>query len=118
MRTALVALTLALALPASASAAAGHNCSTGGSHHVYSLKTFRGAGCASARQVSRQLATRFDRPSAFRDGNSRHPIDQKDARGHAWSCKWQSGSSKGDIALWSCTRGKRVVTWIWRYEQI
>jgi hypothetical protein len=118
MRSLLLALTLAALLPASAGAAAGNNCDTRGSHHVYSLKTFRGATCGAARHVSRHLATRFDRPADFRDGNSRNAIAQKDGGGHAWSCKWQSGSSKGDIALWSCSRGKRLITWIWRYEQI
>jgi hypothetical protein len=114
---ALAALPAAGLLPSAASAA-GRTCDNGGSSHVYSLKTFRGAPCGSALVISSRLANRYNRPADFRRLNSTTPIVQKDGAGRKYTCKWQSGSAKGDIALWACNHGSRVVTWIWRYEAL
>ncbi len=115
---ALAALPAAGAMASPASALSVRACDTGGSSHVYGLKAFRGARCGSALVISSRLANRFDHPSDFSRPASSGRIAQKDALGRKYTCKWQQGSSGGDIALWACTSGKRVVTWVWRFEAL
>lgn len=119
------ALAIAIAaLPAAglavspASALTTRACDTGGSQHVYSLTSFRGAPCGSALVISHRLANRYSDPTYFHARNSTGTIAQKDAVGRSYSCKWQSGSAHGDIALWACRHGRTVVTWIWRFQAL
>lgn len=86
-------------------------------HPIYGLKTF-GSGaaglCGAALVAASRIADRYDRVSDFRGSRSRTRISTRDARGHTYSCKWQSASSQNDIINWACNSGRVTVTWVWR----